>query len=101
MRRAERQVVVVGSGIAGLIAALELSRGYHVTLVTKALLADSNTRWAQGGIAAAVFADDSAASHVEDTLAAGAGLCDAEDFEGDYDVANSFDDLLDLFSSRT
>ena len=78
MRRAERQVVVVGSGIAGLIAALELSRGYHVTLVTKALLADSNTRWAQGGIAAAVFADDSAASHVEDTLAAGAGLCDPE-----------------------
>ncbi|MFP5234245.1 MAG: L-aspartate oxidase [Acidobacteriota bacterium] len=78
MRRAERQVVVVGSGIAGLIAALELSRGYHVTLVTKALLADSNTRWAQGGIAAAVFADDSAASHIEDTLAAGAGLCDPE-----------------------
>ena len=78
MRRPERQVVVVGSGIAGLIAALELSRGYRVTLVTKALLADSNTRWAQGGIAAAVFADDSAASHIEDTLAAGAGLCDPE-----------------------
>ncbi len=78
MRPGERQVLVVGSGIAGLIAALELSRGYHVTLVTKALLADSNTRWAQGGIAAAMFSDDSAASHMEDTLAAGAGLCDPE-----------------------
>ncbi len=76
MRAAERQVVVVGSGIAGLIAALELSRGYRVVLVTKALLADSNTRWAQGGIAAAMFSDDSAASHIADTLAAGAGLCD-------------------------
>ncbi len=68
-------MLVVGSGIAGLIAALELSRKFDVTLVTKALLADSNTRWAQGGIAAAMFSDDSAASHIADTLAAGAGLC--------------------------
>jgi L-aspartate oxidase len=70
-----KHILVVGSGIAGLIAALELSRKHAVTLVTKAQLADSNTRWAQGGIAAAMFSDDSAASHVADTLAAGAGLC--------------------------
>lgn len=70
-----QHVLVVGSGIAGLIAALELSRKYAVTVVTKAALADSNTRWAQGGIAAAMFDDDSAASHIADTLAAGAGLC--------------------------
>ena len=70
-----KHILVVGSGIAGLIAALELSRKHAVTLVTKAALADSNTRWAQGGIAAAMFSDDSAASHVADTLAAGAGLC--------------------------
>ncbi len=70
-----KHILVVGSGIAGLIAALELSRKHAVTLVTKALLADSNTRWAQGGIAAVMFSDDSAASHVADTLSAGAGLC--------------------------
>jgi L-aspartate oxidase len=70
-----KHVVVVGSGIAGLIAALELSSKFAVTVVTKAALEESNTRWAQGGIAAAMFDDDSAASHAADTLAAGAGLC--------------------------
>jgi L-aspartate oxidase len=70
-----QHVLVVGSGIAGLIAALELSRKFSVTVVTKAALAESNTRWAQGGIAAVMFDDDSAASHAADTLAAGAGLC--------------------------
>ena len=70
-----QHIIVVGSGIAGLIAALELSRKHAVTVVTKAELADSNTRWAQGGIAAVMFSDDTAAAHVADTLAAGAGLC--------------------------
>lgn len=71
-------VVVVGSGIAGLIAALEISRSHDVTLVTKSRLAESNTRYAQGGIAAATFRDDSAAEHMTDTLRAGAGLCDVQ-----------------------
>ncbi len=71
-----KHIIVVGSGIAGLIAALELSRKYSVTLVTKARLEDSNTRFAQGGIAAAMFSDDSVAEHIADTLRAGAGLCD-------------------------
>ncbi len=69
-------VVVVGSGIAGLIAALETSRAHAVTLVTKSRLSESNTRYAQGGIAAAMFDDDSVAEHIADTLRAGAGLCD-------------------------
>jgi len=73
-----KKIVVVGSGIAGLIAALRLSESCAVTLVTKAALAESNTRWAQGGIAAAMFADDSVAEHIADTLSAGAGLCDAQ-----------------------
>jgi len=73
--------VVIGSGIAGLIAALELSGEHDVTLVTKGELAESNTRWAQGGIAAAMFPDDSVAAHVEDTLRAGAGLCDVHAVE--------------------
>jgi L-aspartate oxidase len=71
-----KNILVVGSGIAGLIAALELSRKHSVTLVTKARLEDSNTRFAQGGIAAAMFSDDSVAEHIADTLRAGAGLCD-------------------------
>ncbi len=71
-----KHILVVGSGIAGLIAALELSRKHAVTLVTKARLEDSNTRFAQGGIAAAMFSDDSVAEHIADTLRAGAGLCD-------------------------
>jgi len=71
-----KQIIVVGSGIAGLIAALELSRKHSITLVTKARLEDSNTRFAQGGIAAAMFSDDSVAEHIADTLRAGAGLCD-------------------------
>ena len=70
-----RHVIVVGSGIAGLVAALEISRRNTVTLVTKAKLSESNTRYAQGGIAAAMFPDDSVAEHVQDTLIAGAGLC--------------------------
>ena len=70
-----RKIVVVGSGIAGLIASLKLSKKYEVTLVTKLELAESNTRWAQGGIAAAMFPDDSIESHATDTIRAGAGLC--------------------------
>ncbi|MGA7157199.1 MAG: L-aspartate oxidase [Acidobacteriaceae bacterium] len=70
-----KHFIVVGSGIAGLIAAIELSAAHSVTLVTKAALSESNTRWAQGGIAAAMFDDDSAAAHIADTLTAGAGLC--------------------------
>jgi L-aspartate oxidase len=70
-------VLVVGSGLAGLIAAVRATdAGHQVTLATKAGLPDSNTRYAQGGIAAAMFPDDSVDSHVLDTLRAGAGLCD-------------------------
>jgi L-aspartate oxidase len=76
-----RRVVVVGSGVAGLIAALELGPAHDVTLVTKQELMESNTRYAQGGIAAAMFADDSVAEHVADTVRAGAGLCRREAVE--------------------
>lgn len=76
-----KHIVVVGSGIAGLIAALEIGQRHAVTLVTKAKLAESNTRYAQGGIAAAMTRDDSVAEHVSDTLRAGAGLCDPKAVE--------------------
>ena len=70
-----KKLVVIGSGIAGLIAAVEASRTHEVTLVTKSNLAESNTHYAQGGIAAVVSSDDTVAEHVADTLAAGAGYC--------------------------
>jgi L-aspartate oxidase len=70
-------VVVAGSGIAGLSAALQArAAGHAVTVVTKVTVADGSTRWAQGGIAAALDPADSPAEHLADTLAAGVGLCD-------------------------
>lgn len=69
--------VVVGSGIAGLTAALELrTRVGRVLLVTKGVLSSGSTVWAQGGIAAALAPTDSPAAHLHDTLVAGVGLCD-------------------------
>ncbi len=74
-RRAD--FVVIGSGIAGLRASIELVQHGSVILVTKADSAESNTGYAQGGIAAAIGDNDSADLHRDDTLEAGAGLCDA------------------------
>ena len=72
------RVIVAGSGIAGLTAALCLSGRHTVTLVTKDRLGESNTEWAQGGIAGVIGPDDTVASHIADTLTAGAGHCDPE-----------------------
>lgn len=75
----EADVVVVGSGVAGLTAALRCAaRGLSTVVVTKARLDDGSTRWAQGGIAAALGEGDTPAQHLDDTLVAGAGLCDEE-----------------------
>src|SRR3954470_4658968 len=70
-------VVVVGSGIAGLTAALRL-RGQvdKILVVTKDVLAAGSTQWAQGGIAAALGPEDTPEEHQVDTLVAGAGACD-------------------------
>jgi L-aspartate oxidase len=70
-------VLVVGSGIAALRAAIELADLGDVRVLTKADSAEGNTGYAQGGIAAAVGPDDSPELHFEDTIAAGDGLCDA------------------------
>jgi L-aspartate oxidase len=72
-------VIVVGSGIAGLTAALRLrQRVERVLLVTKTVLSEGSTEWAQGGIAAALDPADSPQEHLHDTLVAGAGVCDVE-----------------------
>lgn len=76
MRRVESDVVVVGSGIAGLTFALRASRHASVLLLTKKSRAETNTNYAQGGIAAVFDPADSRELHVRDTLLAGAGLCD-------------------------
>ncbi|MEU0525410.1 L-aspartate oxidase [Streptomyces niveus] len=73
----EADVVVVGSGVAGLTAALRCTAaGLSTVVVTKARLDDGSTRWAQGGIAAALGEGDTPEQHLSDTLVAGAGLCD-------------------------
>ncbi len=72
-------VIVVGSGIAGLATAIHAHRaGHRVLVVTKSLVNAGSTAWAQGGIAAALADDDSPAEHRVDTLVAGAGLCDPQ-----------------------
>ncbi|MFG2498693.1 L-aspartate oxidase [Streptomyces sp. NPDC048441] len=72
-------IVVVGSGVAGLTTALRCSAaGLKTVVVTKARLDDGSTRWAQGGVAAALGDGDTPEQHLDDTLLAGAGLCDEE-----------------------
>jgi L-aspartate oxidase len=75
---ARADVVVVGSGIAGLSAALHLAGTGSVLVGTEEQLSAGSTRWAQGGIAAALGPGDSPQQHLQDTLVAGAGLCDEE-----------------------
>ncbi|GAA4579896.1 hypothetical protein GCM10023194_06740 [Planotetraspora phitsanulokensis] len=77
----DADVVVVGSGIAGLTAALtytELAPEARVLVVTKDVLSAGSTRWAQGGIAAVLDPEDTPDEHLNDTLIAGVGLCDEE-----------------------
>jgi len=68
--------LVIGSGIAGLSFALKAAKHGKVSVVTKAAIEDSNTRYAQGGIAAVFSKPDNFEKHISDTLIAGAGICD-------------------------
>lgn len=72
----ESDVLVLGSGIAGLYTAIKASEHFQVTVLTKKTIKESNTEHAQGGIAVAIDEADSPSLHLKDTLKAGAGLCD-------------------------
>jgi len=72
----EYDFVVIGSGIAGLSFALKAAKHGSVAVITKRKGPDTNTAWAQGGIACVTSDEDSFELHVRDTLEAGAGLCD-------------------------
>lgn len=78
----ETDFIVVGSGVAGLRASIALAAsGASVTVLTKDKASESNTEYAQGGVAVVMAEDDESALHEEDTLIAGAGLCDVEAVE--------------------
>jgi L-aspartate oxidase len=79
--RRETDVVVVGSGVAGVTTVLAVRRALptaRILLATKSVLDDGSTRWAQGGIAAALGPGDTPEQHLQDTLTAGAGICDEQ-----------------------
>jgi L-aspartate oxidase len=75
---AETDFLVIGAGVAGLRAAVELAPAGRVVVLAKREVTDSNTQWAQGGIAAALSDEDEISLHLQDTLNAGDGLCNVE-----------------------
>ncbi len=80
-RTHEFDVLIIGSGAAGMTAALHLANDFDVALLSKSALGEGSTRWAQGGIATVVDPEDTLEAHVEDTLIAGAGLCHRDTVE--------------------
>ena len=76
--RVTTDFLIIGSGLAGLSMAIKATKYGTVTIVTKASLSDSNTVYAQGGIAAVINPEDDFEKHIEDTLVAGAGLCEED-----------------------
>ena len=74
----EVDFLVIGSGIAGLSFALKVAEHGKVCILTKAEASEGSTKYAQGGIAAVIYDTDSFEKHIQDTLIAGAGICDEE-----------------------
>src|ERR1051326_5328354 len=78
MSKKKVDFLIVGSGIAGLSYALKVAEHGKVCMITKSNEDESNTKYAQGGIAAVMYEPDSYEKHIKDTLIAGAGLCNEE-----------------------
>lgn len=79
--RVRTNVIVIGAGIAGLFTAIKMGETQDVLMITKKSVMESNTRYAQGGIAAVIAEDDSPKFHRQDTMIAGAGLCNGQAVE--------------------
>jgi len=89
--------LIIGSGIAGLSFALKASRYGNVTIITKNTANETNTRLAQGGIACVMSSDDNLELHIQDTLVAGAGLCNEEAVRTMvYEARNCIDELINM-----
>jgi len=94
-QRFSTDILVIGGGAAGLSAALHLAPHARVTVLCKGDIESASSTWAQGGIAAVTDPEDSPTSHIEDTLTAGAGLCDQEAVRFTVEGAGkAIDDLL-------
>src|SRR5437868_10385652 len=90
-------ILVIGGGIAGLRAALEVPASMNALVVTKDAVQLSNSSWAQGGIATVLAPEDRFENHIEDTLTAGAGLCDRAVVEMVVrEAPRQIDDLINL-----
>ncbi len=76
MKNKNFDVLIIGSGLAGLATALKLADHKRIGIVCKTELTGSSSHWAQGGVAAAISTEDPIYSHINDTKNAGAGLCD-------------------------
>lgn len=97
MTQLQTDILVIGSGIAGLSAALKLAKHFKVTVVAKANLEEGSSQYAQGGIAAVIDPFDSVESHINDTLVAGAGLCDEQSVRLVAEKgANAIHELIEL-----
>ena len=95
--KATADVLIVGSGAAGLTAALNLAETHQVAVIAKGALGEGATRWAQGGIAAVLEEGDSFDAHVNDTMIAGAGLNDIRVVEHVVEAApRAIQHLIDL-----
>jgi L-aspartate oxidase len=96
MKHQHTDILIIGSGLAGLAAALKMASIAKITLITKGTATMANTARAQGGIAAVMSSEDSFDSHVNDTLRAGAGLCNLEVVKNYIEQApDRIDDLVD------
>ena len=91
--RFNTEVLIVGTGISGLLAAIKLSERYSVTILSKSSLNDCSTAWAQGGIAAVINSKDNINNHIKDTLKNGHDMCDPKSVQ---QIINQGKDSIDL-----
>ena len=92
--RLNTEVLIIGSGISGLLAAIELSKKYCVTIISKSSLSECSTAWAQGGIAAVVDKNDHIQNHVNDTKNNGHNICDMDAVQQIIEQGKKSIDLL-------